>query len=160
MPIQLSIRGIRVHQLFQSYITPPANRLAVVLLLLKRLLLPHVKGIKNPVMEDINKTVPIQSIAFNFSITKPSLRFSLRERGMVMNATRQKGRFWSLLAYTPSFYKSAYQHTIQKIQRHVDFSVKTPPMTGPVTDPIAHCRLIIENHFPLSLKVTISVTIT
>ena len=56
--------------------------------------------------------------------------------------------------------ESSYSHTSQNIQRHVDFSVKVPPMTGPVTDPIAHCRLMIEKHFPLSLKVTISVTIT
>jgi hypothetical protein len=51
-------------------------------------------------------------------------------------------------------------HTSQNIQRQVDFSVKAPPMTGPVTDPIAHCRLMTENHFPLSLKVTMSVTMT
>jgi hypothetical protein len=68
----------------------------------KGLPLPHVKGINNPVIEDTNKTVPIQSMAFNFSIIKPSLLFSLREIGMVMNATRQKGIFCSLLAYAPS----------------------------------------------------------
>lgn len=102
MPMKLIIKGNRVRQLFQSYITPPAYMLAIALFTMKGLKLPHVKGIKNPVIEEINKIVPIQLMAFNFSITKPSLRFSLRDIGMVMNATRQKGIFCFLLAYTLS----------------------------------------------------------
>lgn len=45
---------------------------------------------------------------------------------------------------------------IQKIHRQFVFSANAPPMTGPATDPIAHCRLISENHLPRSLNVTMS----
>lgn len=48
----------------------------------------------------------------------------------------------------------------QKIQRQSAFSAKAPPMTGPMTDPIAHIRLMIAIHFPRSRNVTRSAITT
>ena len=48
----------------------------------------------------------------------------------------------------------------QNIQRQFECSANAPPMTGPLTEPIAHIRLIQANHRPLSLKDTMSVMMT
>ena len=85
---------------------------------------------------------PSQSKCFNLSQTDPSLGVSRRQIGIPMAAKTQNGIF------------------NQNIHLQVVCSAKLPPMTGPSTLPIAHCKDITENHLPLSRRVTMSDTIT
>jgi hypothetical protein len=89
-----------------------------------------------------NMKEPHQSNRANFVKTDPSLVFNRRQIGIPTAETTQKG----ILS--------------QKIHLHVMFAAKAPPMTGPMTEPIAHCNDIMENHLPRSRRVTISDTIT
>jgi hypothetical protein len=85
---------------------------------------------------------PIQSNFLSFSKTDPTLWLRRRHIGRATKAMIIKGKF------------------NQNIHLQFDFSAHAPPMTGPVTLPMAHCRLMSENHFPRSRSVTMSVTMT
>lgn len=85
---------------------------------------------------------PSQSKEPNFLHIDPFLVFNRRQIGIAKPATTQGGRL------------------SQKIHLQVDFSAMAPPMTGPMTDPIAHCNDMIDIHLPRSRRVTISAMIT
>jgi hypothetical protein len=85
---------------------------------------------------------PIQSKIFTSSRMGPTLWSRRRQMGMATRVMPQKGML------------------SQNIQRQVVSSTMAPPRIGPMTEPIAHWRLIIPNHFPRSCSDTISVVIT
>ena len=103
---------------------------------------PQLNGTRKLVVEAMKMAEPTQST--RFSCDRNGLRWKCRRRksGIMAKARPQKGRL------------------IQKIHRHDTFCAKAPPRIGPLTAPIAHCRLIRPNHFPRSRSVTRSVTMT
>src|SRR6266536_4906025 len=85
---------------------------------------------------------PNQSKARSFVEIDPSLICSLRQIGIPTAAITQNGML------------------SQKIHRQVAFSAKAPPITGPITDPMAHWSEITDMYLPRSRRVTISVITT
>lgn len=102
----------------------------------------QVSGIRELVAAATNIREPNQSNDLSLSHADPSLWFNRRHTGIPMAAITQNGML------------------NQKIHLQSVFSEKAPPITGPIKDPIAHWRVIIANHFPRSLKVTMSETMT
>jgi hypothetical protein len=98
--------------------------------------LTHVTGIRKLVVAAIKIKEPNQSNVFSLSQMDPSLGCSLRQMGIPAAASTQKGML------------------SQKIQRQVVSWAKAPPITGPMTLPMAHCKLMIAIHLPRSLRLT------
>ena len=71
---------------------------------------------RKEVVEAVSKIAPIQSKRQSLLVKGPGGCSSRRQNGSVRNPRPQKGRL------------------IQKIQRHVTFWAKAPPIKGPVTD--------------------------
>lgn len=124
-------------------------------------ILTHVTGIRRLVVDATKRKDPNQSNSRSFNHIEPSLICNRRQIGIPIAAIVQKGRF------------------NQNIHLQLAFSAKAPPMTiktrsqsyqfqsgskeyepGPRTDPTAHCAEMMDIHFPLSRRVTMSVIIT
>lgn len=102
----------------------------------------QVSGMRKLVVAAMKMNGPKKSNVLSLSQIDPSLFCNRKQKGMPVAAMTQKGML------------------IQNIHLHVVFSANVPPITGPKTDPIAHCKLMTDIHFPRSLSVTRSARIT
>lgn len=85
---------------------------------------------------------PNQSKIFSLAQTEPFLGCNLRQMGIPTAAKVQKGML------------------SQNIHFQVVLTANAPPITGPKTLPIAHCKLIMDIHLPRSRRLTRSASKT
>jgi hypothetical protein len=83
-------------------------------------ILTHVIRTRQLVSAATKRKDPNQSKVRNLVLIDPSFIYSLRNIGIPVAAITQNGML------------------SQKIHRQVTFSARAPPITGPMTDPIAH----------------------